>query len=59
MMQVKRISGNEIYFLIKYIKSVLWGAGKSLSYREDARFLKVKCHTAGGNAYDDSTEDTQ
>ena len=39
---VKQISDNEIYiFLIKYIKSVLWGVAKCLSYIEDARRLKV------------------
>jgi len=41
MMQVKQISENEIYMLIKYIKSVLWRAVKLLSYIEDARCLKV------------------
>ena len=30
------------YFLIKYIKSVLWRGAKRLSYTEDARCLKVK-----------------
>ena len=35
-------SDNEIYLLIKYIKSVLWRAAKRLSYLEDARCLKVK-----------------
>ena len=49
-MQVKQISDNEIYLLIKYIKSVLWRAAKRLSYIEDARCLKVnvdvpKSHT--------------
>jgi len=39
---VKKISDNEIYFLIKYIKSVLWRVAKRLSYIEDARCLKVK-----------------
>ena len=39
---VKQISDNEIYLLIKYIKSVLWGVAKRLSYIEDARCLKVK-----------------
>ena len=29
------------YLLIKYIKSVLWRVAKSLSYREEARCLKV------------------
>ena len=41
-MQVKQISDNEIYLLIKYIKSVLWIVAKRLSYIEDARCLKVK-----------------
>jgi hypothetical protein len=41
---VKQISDNEIYLLIKYIKSVLWRVAKRLSYIEDARCLKVK-HT--------------
>ena len=36
------ISDNEIYLLIKYIKSVLWRVAKLLSYIEDARCLKVK-----------------
>jgi len=40
-MQVKQISGNEIYLLIKYIKSVLWRVAKRLSYAEEARRLKV------------------
>jgi hypothetical protein len=39
---VKQISDNEIYLLIKYIKSVLWIVAKRLSYIEDARCLKVK-----------------
>ena len=39
---VKQISDNEIYLLIKYIKSVLWRAAKSLSYIQEARCLKVK-----------------
>jgi len=39
---VKKISYNEIYLLIKYIKSVLWIIVKSLSYIEEARCLKVK-----------------
>ena len=38
---VKQISDNEIYLLIKYIKSVLWRVAKCLSYIEDARCLKV------------------
>ena len=39
---VKKISDNEIYLFIKYIKSVLWRLVKRLSYTEDARCLKVK-----------------
>ena len=39
---VKQVSDNEIYLLIKYIKSVLWRVAKRLSYIEDARCLKVK-----------------
>jgi len=38
---VKQISDNEMYLLIKYIKSVLWGVAKFLSYIEEARCLKV------------------
>ena len=38
---VKQISDNEIYLLIKYIKSVLWRAAKRLSYIQEARCLKV------------------
>jgi len=41
MITVKKISDNEIYLLIKYIKSVLWREAKRLSYIEDARYLKV------------------
>ena len=37
----KQISYNEIYLLIKYIKSVLWRVAKCLSYIEEARCLKV------------------
>ena len=37
---VKQISDNEIYLLIKYIKSVPWRVAKRLSYIEDARCLK-------------------
>ena len=43
---VKQISDNEIYLLIKYIKSVLWRIAKRLSYIEDARCLKLKRHLA-------------
>jgi len=39
---VKQISDNEIYLLIKYMKSVLWRVAKHLSYIEDARCLKIK-----------------
>ena len=38
----KQISDNEIYLLIKYIKSFLWRVVKRLSSIEDARCLKVK-----------------
>ena len=38
---VKQVSGNEIYLLIKYIKSVLWRVAKRLSYIEEAQCLKV------------------
>ena len=38
---VKQISDNEIYLLIKYIKSVHWRVAKFLSYIEEARCLKV------------------
>ena len=38
---VKQISDNDIYLLIKYIKSVLWRVAKCLSYIEDARCLTV------------------
>ena len=41
MMQIKNISDNEIHLLIKYMKSVLFGVAKRLSYIEDARCLKV------------------
>ena len=39
---VKQISDNEIYLLIKYIKSVLWRVAKRQSYMENAQCLKVK-----------------
>jgi len=39
---VKQISDNEIYLLMKYIKSVLWRVAKRLSYIEEVRCLKVK-----------------
>ena len=47
MVQVKQISDNEIYLLIKYIKNVLWRVAKRLSYIEDARCLKVKARYSG------------
>ena len=49
MMQVRQISDNEIYLLIKYIKSVLWRVAKRLSYIQDARWLKVKAFTRARN----------
>ena len=42
---VKKISDNEIYLLIKYIKSILWRVVKRLSYIEEARCLKVNVDT--------------
>jgi hypothetical protein len=42
---VKQISDNEIYLLIKYIKSICWRVVKRLSYIQDARCLKVKDET--------------
>jgi len=47
MMHVKQISDNEIYLLIKYIKSVLWRLVKRLSYMQDARCLKVNLNKTG------------
>ena len=41
---VNQISDNEIYLLIKYIKSVLWREVKCLSYIEEARCLKFNQH---------------
>ena len=38
---IPQISDNEMYLLIKYIKSVLWRVSKCLSYIEEARCLKV------------------
>jgi len=38
---VKQISDNEIYLLIKYIKSFLSRVAKCLSYIEEARCPKV------------------
>ena len=50
---VKQISDNEIYLLIKYVKSVLWRAAKRLSYIGDARCLKVNKETSNGNQPND------
>jgi len=52
---VKQITDNEIYSLIKYIKSVLWRVAKRLSYTEDARCQKVKIKKTGHPAYKDTT----
>ena len=41
------IASNNIYLLIKYIKSVLWRVAKRLSYIEEARCLKVKRNASG------------
>ena len=41
MMHGQAISDNEIYLLIKYIKSVLWRVAKCLSYIEEARCIKL------------------
>ena len=38
---VKQISDNDMYLLIKYIKSVVWRVAKCQSYIEEARCLKV------------------
>jgi len=38
---VKQLSDNEIYLLIKYIKSVLWRLARRLYFLEDAQCLKV------------------
>jgi hypothetical protein len=43
---VKQISDNEIYLLIKYIKSFPWRVAKRLSYIEEAQCLKVKGQTS-------------
>ena len=45
---VKQISDNEIYLLIKRIKSVLWRVVKRLSCIRDARCLKVKRQMSSG-----------
>ena len=45
---VKQISDNEIYLLIKYTNSVLWIVAKRLSYKEDARCLKVNDYPLAG-----------
>jgi len=53
-----QISDNEIYLLIKCIKSVLWTVAKRLSYIEDARCLKVNIIVTkwGIAAWDEFTE---
>ena len=51
MMHGQAISGNEIYLLIKYIKSVLWSVAKCLSYIEEARCLKVNCGKSEATLY--------
>ena len=38
------IPDNEIYLLIKYVKSILWRVAKRLSYIEDAWCLKVNIY---------------
>jgi hypothetical protein len=43
---VKQISVNEIYLLIKYIKSVLWRVAKRLFYIQDAQCLQVNFNCA-------------
>jgi len=47
---VKQLSDNEIYLLIKYIKSALWRGAKRLSYKQDARCLKVNPHATDTTA---------
>ena len=44
MMHGQEKSDNEIYFMIKYIKSVLWRVAKCLFYIEEARCLKVNAY---------------
>ena len=48
---VKQISDNEIYFLIKYIKCVLWRLAKRLSYIGDAWCQKVNAATSCGHFF--------
>jgi len=38
---VKQMSDNEIYLLVKYIKSVLWRVAKRLSHIDEVQCLKV------------------
>ena len=52
-----QISDNEIYLLIKYIKSVLWRVAKCLSYTEEARCLKIKEGSSECNRRTDMVED--
>ena len=49
---VKQISDNEIYLLMKYIKSVLWRVAKCLSYIEEARRLKVNHYLIKGTIFE-------
>jgi len=44
--------------LIKYIKSVLWRVAKRLSYKQDARCLKVNQSGGGGGDDGDTGEGT-
>ena len=41
MMNGQAITDNEIYLLIKYIKTVFWRVAKYLSYIEEARCVRV------------------
>jgi hypothetical protein len=56
-----QISENEIYLLIKYIKSVLWRVAKCLSYIEEARCLKFKdtFQSVRGSICDDGNVDEE
>ena len=48
---------NEIYFLIKYIKSILWRVAKCLSYKEEARYLMVNvCHPVASRSHSDTMQ---
>ena len=41
MMNGQAITDNEIYLLIKYIKTVFWRVAKYMSYIEEARCVRV------------------